>query len=110
MVTSRVRDWGVAEGDADVELAETIWKSRKTSIAGGCFSSRPSTDSLGNVKVRMTLSPCCVAARSGTAVGIGALRSTGSPGTPQPARRAAAAKMEKRKWKMGGGTRELWAN
>jgi hypothetical protein len=54
---------------------------------------------VGKVKVRITLSPCWAAARSVTAVGIGALRSVGSPGTPQPASRANEAKMEKRKRK-----------
>src|SRR5580704_12035279 len=88
-----------AETDDGVEPAASGWKSRKISIAGGCLSSRRSTDSLGRVKVRITLSPCCVAARSVTAVGIGALRSTGSPGAPQPMRRA-TAKMEIRKWKI----------
>src|SRR5580700_6837429 len=77
----------------------TAWKSRKISMAGGCLSSRPSTDSLGRVKVRITLSPCWVAARSVMAVGVGALRSTGSPGAPQLARRTTEAKMEKRKEK-----------
>src|SRR5580704_14020601 len=110
MVTSRVGALGTAGPDDGAALAGIAWKSRKISIAGGCLSSRPSTDSLGKVKVRITLSPCCVAARSRTAVGIGGLRSTGSPGAPQPARRVRKAKIEKRKWKMGGGTGEFWAN
>src|SRR5271163_1178671 len=96
MVTSSV---GLAGTDVGAELAGTGCKSPKTSIAGGCLSSRPATESLGKVKVRITLSPCWVAARSVTAVGIGGLRSTGSPGTPQPMRKA-TAKMEKRRWKI----------
>src|SRR5271170_8472054 len=107
MVTRSV---GGAVADVGAEAAGTGRKSRKTSMAGGCLSSRPSMEFLGRVKVRIRLSPCCVAARSLMAVGIGGLRSVGSPGAPQPARRAADTKMEKRKWKMGGGTREVWAN
>src|SRR5277367_5278404 len=107
MVTRSV---GAAVADVGAEAAGTSWKSRKISMAGGCLSSRPSMEFLGRVKVRITLSPCCVAARSLMVVGIGGLRSVGSPGAPQPASRDAQAKMEKRNWKMGGGTRALWAN
>src|SRR5277367_3234891 len=107
MVTSSV---GAAVADVGAEPAGTDSKSRKISMAGGCLSSRPSMEFLGSVKVRITLSPCCVAARSLMAVGIGGLRSVGSPGAPQPARRVREAKMEKRKWKMDVGTCEVWAN
>src|SRR5271156_2928625 len=107
MVTRSV---GAAVADAGAEPAGTGWKLRKISMAGGCLSSRPSMEFLGRVKVRITLSPCCVAARSLMAVGIGGLRSVGSPGAPQPARRGREAKRKKRKWKRGGGTREVGAN
>src|SRR5580658_5063033 len=99
MVTSSVGLAGVAGPGVGVGLAGSFAKSRNISMAGGCLRGRFSTESLGKVKVRITLSPCWVAARSVTAVGIGGLRSMGSPGTPQPRRRE-TAKMEKRKWKL----------
>src|ERR1700722_20542168 len=97
----------VAIGTAFLVKSESVWAFwlgdfgsiiRKISTAGRCLRGLCSTLSFGSVKVRTTSLPCCEAARSVTATGVGAFRSVGSPGAPQPVRNE-KAKTEKRKYK-----------
>src|ERR1700678_1538346 len=100
MVTTSSALEGRAVGATGFATAAAGSKARKISTAGDCFSGLCSTLSLGSVKVKTTSSPCCAAARSVTATGIGDLRSAGSPGAPQPTKKQ---KAKTRNSKMAGG-------